>query len=111
MISRGCFEIAAPKFLENSQKNVSGRVPFRVARINATAYYRTALQIHSGNAQKGKYILKFRKFQKRLCETVPLFLTLQPCSPEFLTSANTGSKKNLLCEYSEIVGSLPGKVL
>ena len=31
-----------------------------------TAYYWTALQIHSGSDQKGKDVLKFRKFQKNL---------------------------------------------
>ena len=64
MISCGCFEIAAPKYLENCQKNVCGGVPFRVARIKSTAFYGTAIQIHSGSAQKGKGILKFQNFQK-----------------------------------------------
>ena len=73
MISLECFGIAAPKYLENYQKNVCGGFLFRVARIKSTAYYRTALQIHSGNAQKGKSILKFPKFQKNLWETVPFF--------------------------------------
>ena len=70
MISCGCFEIAAPTYLENCQKNVCDGVSFRVARIKSTAFYRTALQIHSGSAQKGKYILKFQNFQKTLCKTV-----------------------------------------
>ena len=67
--------------------------------------------MHFENAQIGKGVLKFRKFQKNLCESVPFYLTLQPCSPEFLTSANAGSKKNVSFEYSEIVGSLPEKGL
>ena len=79
--------------------------------MKSTAYYQTALQIHSGSAQKGKNILKFQKFQKHICETVPFFLTLLPCSPEFLTSANTGFKKNVSFEYFEIVGNLPEKGL
>ena len=95
--------------MENCQKNMCGGVPFRVARIKSTAYCQTALKIQSGSAQKGKDILKFRKFQKHFCETVPLLLTLQPCSPKFLTSANTRSKKYVSFEYSEIVGSLPQK--
>ena len=33
------------------------------------------------------------------------------CSPEFLTSGNTDSKKNVSFEYSEIAGSLPEKIL
>ena len=111
MISWGRFEIIAPKILGICQKSVCGGVPIRVAQIKSTAYYRTALQMHSGSAQKGKYILKFWKFQKHLCKTVPFFLTLQPCSPEFLNSAITGSKKNVSFEYSEIVGSLPEKGL
>ena len=65
----------------------------------------------SGSAQKGKYILKFQKFQKNLCETFLYFLTLQPCSPEFLTSGKTDSKKNVLFDYSEMVVSLPEKGL
>ena len=110
MISWWCFEIAAPKTLENSHKNVG--FPFnRVARIQSTAYYQTALQIHSGSAQKGKDVLKFEKFKKKLCETVSLSLMIKPCSPEFLTSANTDSKKNVSFEYSEIAGSLPEKGL
>ena len=97
--------------MENCQKNVYGGTPFIVAQITSIAYYQTVLQIHSGCARKGKDILKFRKFQKHLCETVPFFLTLQRCSPEFLTSANTCSNKKVSFEYSEIVGSLPEKGL
>ena len=114
MISCGCCEIAAPKYLENCQENVCGGVPFRVARIMSTAYYRTALQIHSGSAQKKKGILKFQNFQKILCKTAPFFLTLltlQPCNPKFLTSTNAVSKKNFSFEYSELVRSLPEKSL
>ena len=62
MISWECFEKAAPKYLENCQKNVCGGVPVRVTRIKSTAYYQTALQIYSRSAQKGKSILKFQKF-------------------------------------------------
>ena len=51
--------------------------------------------------------LKFRKFQKNLCRTVPFSLTLQSCSPEFLTSAKTDCKTNVSFECFEIVGSLP----
>ena len=82
----------------------------RVARIQSTAY-RTALQMHSENAQNIKGVLKFRNFQKNLCERVPFSLTLQPCSLEFLTSANADSKKNVSFQYFEIVGSLPEKGL
>ena len=60
LISWGCFEIAASKFLDICQKNVCGGVPFRAARIKSTAYYRTALQIHSGSVQKEKDILRFQ---------------------------------------------------
>ena len=61
MISYGSFEIAAPKYLENCQKNVCGGVPFRVARINS----RHILDRH---------ILEVLKnFQKILCKTVPFF--------------------------------------
>ena len=56
-----------------------------VSRLQSTAYYWTAQQIYSGSVQKGKDVLKFRN--------VSLSLTLQPCSLEFLTSANTDSKK------------------
>ena len=77
--------------------------------LHEAAYYRIALQIHSESAQNGKGILKFRKFQKNLCESVPFTLTLQSCSPEFLTSANADSMKNVSFEYSETVGSLPEK--
>ena len=58
-----------------------------------------------------KGVLKFRKFQKNLCEGVSLYLPLQPCSPEFLNSLNTGSQKNVFFECSEIVGSLIEKGL
>ena len=86
--------------------------PFnRVARIWSTAYYWTARQIHSGSAHREKDVLRFRKFQNDICETVSFSLTLQGCSPEFLTSANTHSKKNVSFEYSKIVGSLPEKSL
>ena len=98
--------------MKNCQKMYVVEFTFnRVARAQYTAYYGTALQIHSGSARKRKYVLKFRKFQKKLCETVPFYLTLQPCSPEFLTSANTDSKKKFFFEYSEIVESLPEKGL
>ena len=93
------------------KKNVAEFPFIRAARISFTAYYRTTLQIHSESAEKVKGVLKFRKFQKRICENVPFSLTLQPCSPEFLTSANADSKKNVSFEYSEIVGSLPEKGL
>ena len=58
-----------------------------------------------------KGVLKSRKFQKNLYESVPFSLTLQPWIPEFLTSANSDSKKNISFEYSEIVGSLLEKGL
>ena len=52
---------------------------------------------------------KILKIPKRSLPTVPFSLTPQPCSLEFLTSANTDSKKNASFECSEIVGSLPEK--
>ena len=58
-----------------------------------TTGLKTVSQIHSGSAQKGKNILKLRKFQNNLCDTVPFSLTLLPCSPETLASANTDFKK------------------
>ena len=68
--------------------------PFNtVSRTQPSAYCRTALQTHAGSVQKGKDVLEFCKFQKNICGTVLFSLTLQPCSPEFLTSANTDSKK------------------
>ena len=106
MISYGSFEIAAPKYLENCQKNVCGGVPFRVARINSTAYYRTAPQTHSGSAQKTS-----KKFFVKLSLFFLTLLTLQPCNPKFLTSANAVSKKKISFECSEIVRSLPEKGL
>ena len=54
---------------------------------------------------------KISKIPKTLSESVPFSLTLQPWIPEFLTSANADSKKNISFEYSEIVGSLPEKGL
>ena len=93
------------------KKNVAEFPFLRAARISFTAYYRTTLQIHSESAEKVKGILEFQKFQKNLCESVPFSLTLQPCSLEFLASANADSKKNVSIEYSEIVRSLPEKAL
>ena len=69
------------------------------------------LQIHSESAEKVKGVLKLQKLQKNLCKSVPFSLMLHPCSPEFLTSANADSKKNVSFEYSEIVGSLSEKGL
>ena len=86
--------------------------PFnRVAQIQSTAYCGTALQIHSESGQKGEDAKKCQKFKKNLCETVPFSLTLQPCSPELLTSVSKDSKKNVSFEYYEIAGSLPEKGL
>ena len=96
--------------MENLQKNVRGGVSVRAARIKITAYYRDALQIHSGSGQRKGYS-KISEISKNLCENVPFFLTLQSCSPEFLTSANTNSKKSASFAYSEIVGTLPEKGL
>ena len=46
--------------MKNCQKMYVVEFPFnRVARAQYTAYYRTALQIHSGSARKKKYVLKF----------------------------------------------------
>ena len=82
--------------------------PFNaVARILSTAYYWTK----ECTTDKGKDVLKFRKFKKNLCKTVPFSLTLQPSCPLFLTSANTDSKENVSFKCSEIVGSLPEKGL
>ena len=69
------------------------------------------LQIHSGSAQKGKDILKFQKFQKSLCGTIPFSPTLQSCSPEFLSSVSTDSKKKVSFDCSEVIASLPEKGL
>ena len=87
------------------------RARFRVARIKSTSYYQAAPQIHSGSDQNGKDILKFQKFQKHLCKTVPFFPNATVLSPEFLTSANTDSKKNVSFDCSELVVSLPEKGL
>ena len=85
---------------------------FKVARIQSIAYYWTTPQIHFRSAQKGKDVRKFQKSHKNLSETVPFALTLQPCSPEFLTLGNTDFKKNVsFVEYSEIAGRLPEKGL
>ena len=81
----------------------------RVAQIKSTAYYRTALQIHSGSAQIGKGVWKFQKFYKNLSSNVPFSLKLQPCSPEFLTLANTYYEKNVF--FAEKAGRLPEKGL
>ena len=67
MIAWGCFEVA------KIVRNTCGRVPFRVSRIKSKAYYQTALQVHSGSAQKGKDILKFQKFQKKTLQNWPFF--------------------------------------
>ena len=48
---------------------------------------------------------KILKITQNLCDTVPFSLTLQPCSPEYLTSVNTYSKKNVSFEGFEIVWS------
>ena len=62
-------------------------------------------------SERAQKCSKISKIPKNLCETVPFSLSLQPCSPVFLTSATTDSKKNVSFEYSEIVGSLPEKSL
>ena len=104
MISWECFETAAPKTLENCQKWCSILIEMHEYSLNCTA-----LKVHPGSAQKRKDVLKSHK---NLCETVALSRMLQPCNPEFLTSANTDSKESVsfFFEYSEIVGSLPEKV-
>ena len=53
----------------------------------------------------------FENSKKILCKTDLFFLTLQACSPEFLTLVQKGSKTNVSFECSEIFGSLPGKCL
>ena len=106
-ISLGCFEIAAPKSLENCQKNVWVEFPFnRVSQIQSTAYCRTVLQIHSTSAQKGKNVLKFQKIAY-----YPFFTNATALQSRISASANTGSKKNVSFECSGIVGSLPQKSL
>ena len=47
-----------------------------------------APQIYSESALKGKDLLKFQKFRNLFCKATPFSWTLQPCSPEFPTSAN-----------------------
>ena len=98
--------------MEIVRKKYLAEFPFiRVARIESTASYRTPLQIHSESTQKGNNVLKSRKFQNNLCESVSFSLTLEPCSPEILTSNNGDYKKNVCFEYSEIVATLPEKGL
>ena len=84
-----------------------------IAGMQSTAYHRIkdCTTVTFGSFQKGNNVLKFCKFCKYICETVSFSLRLQPWNPEFLTSLNTGPKKNVSFECSEIVKSLPEEVL
>ena len=61
-----------------------------------------------GRVTANQHIFKSGLTQN-LCETVPFSLTLQPCSPEYLTLVKTDSKKNVSFECFEVVGSLQEK--
>ena len=65
------------------------------------------LQQHAQKASERKQCSKISKIRQKSLRKCPFSLTLQLCSEEFLTSANTHSKKNNSFECSEIVGDLP----
>ena len=84
------------------------------AQIQSTAYYRTKNSTSDNFLKvfrKKRLYYKFKNSKKNLCKTVPFRLTLKVCSPQFLPSAKTDSKKNVSFEYSQIVRGLPGKGL
>ena len=93
MDSWGCFEIVAPKTLNNIQNKICTRSSLLIKshyfNLQLTAGLKTPLQILFW---KGKFV-KFEKSQKIPLQNCPLFRTLQVCSPEFLTWIKTDSKK------------------
>ena len=54
---------------------------------------------------------KSQKFQKNPRKTVSFHLTLKACRPQFPTSAETDTKKNVCFECFEMNGSFPKKNL
>ena len=78
-----------------------GESPFdKYARLQLAAYWNRNSTTNTF-PQKGKGVLKFQKFQKDLCAKLSLFsLTLQVCSPEFLTLTKSDSKENASCGCS-----------
>ena len=84
--------------------------PFNAgARIQSTAYYWTVLKIHSENAQKGKDVLNFLKFKKKLnCLTFFNATTLQS---RILTSANRLQEKCFLLSDLKYLKNFPEKRL
>ena len=95
-------EKAAPKTLENSERKTY--VVEFVIELHKYSLQPTVGLIHSGSAQKEKDVLKIWKSKKIFAKLLLFFLMLQPCSPKFLTSANTSSNENVSFEYSEIAG-------
>ena len=99
-------------FVKLSEKICSG-VPFYLSCTNIVCSLLpdcTAYTLWEWLESKGCSKIS-RIPKKNLCGSVSFSLTLQPCSPEFLTSAKAGSKKNVFFEYSKIVGSLSEKGL
>ena len=82
---------------------------YKMAELQSTIH---PIQDSSRNALKGKDALKFRKLKKYIFAKLSLFVyRLSPAFQNFLLQQKMRSKKNVSCEFSEILGNLPGKGL
>ena len=75
--------------------------------LQPTAELKTPLQILFLKRSERKEYSKISKIPEKYLQNCPFSLTLQVCSPEFLTSGKKDPKKNISFQCSEIVRILP----
>ena len=75
--------------------------------LQPTAKLKTPLQLLFLKRSKRKECSKISKIPEKYLQNCSFFLTLQVCSPEFLTSGKKDPKKNISFQCPEIVGVLP----
>ena len=69
------------------------------------AYYQAKNSTTDIFLEVPRNVLKFQKSPEKLFKTVPFSLTLQSRISDF---TKTDCKKNVSCDYSKLVGNLPG---
>ena len=112
MLSWEYFETAAPKILENTQKNTHGKVP------NLVKLQGYILQANSGLKILPK-IFFWKCQERKRCSKISAISKKKSFAKQSLFSSVTGlqfrtsdliklgSKENISCECSKIVGNVP----
>ena len=112
MFSLRCFEIAAPKTLENIQKMYVVKFIFHKLHgysLQPTTGLKPPLQILFWKYSERKECSKDSKIPRKSLQVFLFFPDVAGLQSTISYLTKTDSKKNVSCECFKMVGNLPGK--